>query len=180
MIRHFERYPGRLTFRHPSLEGFRTPRAALGGSGRHPLPNEMRRHKIAEPDFMQAFFEALRIAFRRMEDAGAFSVEAEVICDRVMAEISRRTALITSSLGSGSGADIIYLFQNDVCGEQPEAPRHARVFGSLHVLYEQIRKERRSALSAFAEAARGGQYPAEAETADLDDEAFEAFLERLE
>ncbi len=65
-------------------------------------------------------------AFRRMEDAGAFSVEAEVICDRIMAEISKKTTLITSSLGSGSGADIIYLFQNDICGEQPSRPRHAR------------------------------------------------------
>lgn len=118
--------------------------------------------------------------FREMEDAGAFSVESEVICDRVMAEISRRTTLITSSLGSGSGADIIYLFQNDVCGEQPEAPRHARAFGNLHAVYEQIRAERRSALSAFAEAVRGGKYPAEAETAGINDEAFEAFLERLE
>ncbi len=40
--------------------------------------------------------------FRDMENAGAFSVEAEVICDRVMAEISKRTTLITSSLGSGA------------------------------------------------------------------------------
>ncbi|MFS4582936.1 3-methyl-2-oxobutanoate hydroxymethyltransferase [Phaeobacter sp. C3_T13_0] len=72
------------------------------------------------------------------KDAGAFSVEAEVICDRVMAEISARTSLITSSLGSGASADIIYLFQNDICGEQPESPRHARAFGDLNSLYEQI------------------------------------------
>ena len=118
--------------------------------------------------------------FRRMENAGAFSVEAEVICDRVMTEITKRTRLVTSSLGSGPGGDIIYLFQNDVCGEQPDAPRHARAFGNLHALYEQIKVERRAALTAFGEAARDGSYPAAAETARLEDAEFETFVNALE
>ena len=118
-------------------------------------------------------------SFRRMEDAGAFSVEAEVICDRVMAEISRKTKLITSSLGSGPGADIIYLFQNDICGEQPDSPRHARAFGNLHALEEQIRAERRAALVAFHHAANAGQYPADKETAQIDDEEFKRFSDLI-
>ncbi|MEM8553760.1 MAG: 3-methyl-2-oxobutanoate hydroxymethyltransferase [Pseudomonadota bacterium] len=117
--------------------------------------------------------------FRRMEDAGAFSVEAEVICDRVMAEITRRTSLITTSLDSGSGADVIYLFQNDICGEQPDSPRHGRAFGNIHALQQQIKAERRSALAGFAAAARSGNYPAKAETAGLPDDAFSAFVEKL-
>ena len=118
-------------------------------------------------------------SFQRMEDAGAFSVEAEVIPDRVMAEISKRTRLITSSLGSGPGADIIYLFQNDICGEQPESPQHARTFGNLHALNQQIKAERRTALAAFREAAVSGDYPDDAETARIADDAFEAFLKTL-
>jgi len=114
--------------------------------------------------------------FRDMENAGAFSVEAEVICDRVMAEISKRTTLITSSLGSGAWADIIYQFQNDICGEQPESPRHARAFGNLHRLQEQIRSERRTALSAFHQAANSGDYPATSETAAIADEEFDRLL----
>ncbi|MDE0522805.1 MAG: 3-methyl-2-oxobutanoate hydroxymethyltransferase [Boseongicola sp.] len=118
-------------------------------------------------------------AFRRMENAGAFSVEAEVICSRVMTEISRRTTLVTSSLGSGSGGDISYLFQNDICGEQPESPRHARAFGNLHALHERIKVERRAALEAFAKEARGGSYPGPSETADINDAEYADFLERL-
>ncbi len=118
-------------------------------------------------------------AFRRMEDAGAFSVEAEVICDRVMTEISKRTTLITSSLGSGSGADIIYLFQNDICGEQPDSPRHARAFGNIHALQEQIRAERRAALAAFHAAANSGTYPSTRETAQISDDEFEVFADRI-
>ena len=118
-------------------------------------------------------------SFRRMEDAGAFSVEAEVICDRVLSEITRRTTLITSSLGSGSGGDIIYLFQNDICGEQPESPRHARAFGDLHALHDQMRAERRAALAVFHQAANTGAYPAEEETAQIADDEFEAFAELM-
>jgi len=118
---------------------------------------------------------ALWQSFRDMENAGAFSVEAEVICDRVMAEISKRTTLITSSLGSGGGADIIYLFQNDICGEQPESPRHARAFGDLHRLQKQIRAERRAALAAFHQAANSGDYPGFSETAAIADDEFEKF-----
>ena len=126
--------------------------------------------------------EALELwrAFRRMEDAGAFSVEAEVICDRVMADISKRTTLITSSLGSGSGGDIIYLFQNDVCGEQPDRPRHARAFGDLYALQQQIRSARRSALKAFKKAAQTGAYPDQYETADISDLEYEKFAEHLD
>lgn len=118
--------------------------------------------------------------FRRMEDAGAFSVEAEVICDRVMTEITRRTTLVTSSLGSGPGGDIIYLFQNDICGEQPERPRHVRALGDLHALRERIRAERRTALAAFDAAAKSGEFPAAAESAGIGDEEFTAFLGGLE
>ena len=119
-------------------------------------------------------------SFRRMEDAGAFSVEAEVIPAPVMSEISRRTSLVTMSLGSGSGGDVIYLFQNDICGEQPERPRHARAFGNVHALQEKIRQERRSALSAFKSAVHDGNFPSETETAKIEDTELSEFLERID
>ncbi len=115
-------------------------------------------------------------AFRRMEDAGAFSVEAEVIPGRVMAEISKRTRLVTMSLGSGGGGDVIYLFQNDICGEQPARPRHARAFGDLHELRQRIAAERRKALGAFRDAVHNQSFPDTEETAQISDADFEDFL----
>ena len=117
--------------------------------------------------------------FRDMENAGAFSVEAEVIMAEVMTEISKRTSLLTSSLGSGSGGDIIYLFQNDICGEQPEAPRHAQAFGNIYALQEEIKKERRRALKAFHNAAKSGAFPTPQTTPHMQPEAYDAFLDRL-
>ena len=80
---------------------------------------------------------ALMQDFRDLENAGAFSVEAEVIPAEVMATISPRIGLITVSLGSGPGSDVIYLFQNDICGENP-LPRHSRAFGNLSALANQM------------------------------------------
>ncbi len=118
-------------------------------------------------------------AFQTMENAGAFSVEAEVIVAEVMEEISKRSSLLTSSLGSGRGADIIYLFQNDICGEVPDRPRHARAFGNIHALEQQIRQERRNALSAFNEAARSGSYPATPEITPMASSELERLLELM-
>lgn len=119
-------------------------------------------------------------AFQTMENAGAFSVEAEVIVAEVLEEISRRTSLLTSSLGSGSGADIIYLFQNDICGEQPEGPRHAHAFGNIYALQEEIKAERRRALTGFRMAVQEEQYPAASNQISMDTQEREAFLNRLE
>lgn len=118
--------------------------------------------------------------FRRLEEAGACLVEAEVIPDRVMAEISARSGLITVSLGSGRGADVMYLFMEDICGEKETRPRHARVFGNLRRLHRQISDERLVALSAFREAAMSGDFPGNKETVSIDESEFSEFVRRLD
>lgn len=63
--------------------------------------------------------------------------------------------------------------------EQPERPRHARVFGDLHSLTEKIRAERRAALNGFREAVLNGSYPADTETAKIPDEELQQFLNEI-
>ena len=85
--------------------------------------------------------------FRRLEDAGAFAVECEVIPAAVLAEINRRTSLVTISLGSGADADVIFLFASDICGETSKRPRHARALGrSRHPLQGRAGREGQGAL----------------------------------
>jgi len=122
---------------------------------------------------------ALMQDFRDLENAGAFSVEAEVIPADVLAAISPRTGLITMSLGSGPGGDVMYLFQNDICGENP-LPRHSRAFGNLAALADQMAAERRAALSAFREASLDGSFPGPAENAKIPATELDAFLAALE
>lgn len=125
--------------------------------------------------------EALRLwnQFRRLEDAGAFAVECELIPERVMHEIHRRTGMVTISLGSGRHADVMFLFQSDICGESPRRPRHARAYGDLAALRAQVQQARVDALSAYRADVLAGSYPADAEVASIDDTEFAGFVESI-
>ena len=101
--------------------------------------------------------------FRRLEDAGAFAAECELIAAPVMAEIHRRTSLVTISLGSGPDADVIFLFTSDICGESSRRPRHARAWGDLAARRQAVRDERVSALKRFRAEIGAKSFPTSAE-----------------
>ena len=56
---------------------------------------------------------------KTLESAGAYAVEVEVIPEALLAEISTRTSLLTSSIGAGSGGDFQFLFAEDILGNNP-------------------------------------------------------------
>jgi 3-methyl-2-oxobutanoate hydroxymethyltransferase len=126
--------------------------------------------------------EALELwdRFRRLEDAGAFAVECEVVPAAVMAEINGRTTLVTVSLGSGPNAEVIFLFTSDICGEGGRLPRHGRAWGDLASLHRAIRDERVKALRGFRSAVRSGDFPCGAEIAGIADDELEAFRRQLD
>jgi ketopantoate hydroxymethyltransferase len=126
--------------------------------------------------------EALELwdRFRHLEDAGAFAVECEVIAAAVMAEINRRTSLVTVSLGSGADADVIFLFTSDISGESARQPRHARAWGDLASLHKAVRDERVKALSGFRADVASGAFPAAREIAGIADDELAAFLAGLD
>lgn len=126
--------------------------------------------------------EALQLwdEIRRLEDAGAFAVECELIASNMMSEFTKRTSMATISLGSGIDGDIIGLFTSDICGEGAHIPRHARVYADLNSLHEKIRREKLRALSAFSDDVRGGQYPDNSEVVHTADEEVAKFVEYLE
>ena len=113
--------------------------------------------------------------FKTMESAGAFSAECEIILEEIMIEISKKTSLITSSLGSGLSGDIIYLFQNDICGEHDNIPRHARAFGNILKLKNEIYKERVSSLKNFKNAVESKAFPDKNELVNINKEELEKF-----
>ena len=125
--------------------------------------------------------EALELwdRFRRLEDAGAFAAECELIPAAVLSEINRRTSLVTISLGSGGDADVIFLFTSDICGESSKPPRHARAWGDLASLYKAVRDERVRALSGFRAAVASAGFPAAGEIAAIPTHELEDFRARL-
>ena len=123
---------------------------------------------------------ALWRQFRQLEEAGAFAVECELIPAGVMAEINRRTGLATISLGSGSDADVMFLFTSDICGESDRKPRHARAYADLASLHAQIAAERVRALSAFRADVTSGSFPHDSEVGRIDSGELERFVESLD
>jgi len=118
--------------------------------------------------------------FQDLEDAGAFAVECELIAAPVMAEIQQRTGLATISLGSGKDADVLFLFTSDICGEGPRLPRHARAYGDLASLQQQIVDERVRSLTAFRADIAGGGFPAADEISGINPDELAAFQRHLE
>ena len=128
--------------------------------------------------------EALSILqdIRRLEDAGAVAVEVECVAAEAMTEISRLTPLVTHTIGSGSGGDVIFLFTADICGDNPTPARHARAFGDVLSLRHAMAAERERALSAYAEAVRTGTFPdarVNVAMAPAELDRFRAALDRL-
>lgn len=118
--------------------------------------------------------------YKRLEDAGAFAAESEVIAGPALAEIAKRTSIICVSLGSGIGGDVSFLFMNDLCGETKGAPRHARAFGDLGGMHDAVHAARIEALSAFKSASLEGSFPAQNETPGMAENELEAFLNAIE
>ena len=117
--------------------------------------------------------------FKRLEDAGAFSAECEVIPENIMGEISKRTNIVTVSLGSGRKADVMYLFMNDICGEDDKAPRQAKAYANLKKMKDNIEVERVKALKAFVKESLEGQLPAAENSVNVDEKSLQEFLKRI-
>ncbi len=117
--------------------------------------------------------------FRRLEDAGAFAVECELIPEGVMREIHSRTGMVTISLGSGRFADVVFLFMSDICGESDRVPRHARVYGDLPALHAKVQEGRVDALSRYRADVLAGTYPGKNEVASIGEDELTAFVGQL-
>jgi 3-methyl-2-oxobutanoate hydroxymethyltransferase len=104
---------------------------------------------------------------RRLEDAGAFAVEMEVVASEALAEITSRTSLLTSSIGAGPAGDIIFLFTEDITGENPNPPRHVRQYGHLRQTMDQVHRESVDALRSFHQDVITSQFPGPGESVSM-------------
>ncbi len=118
---------------------------------------------------------------KRLEDAGAWAVEVEVIPAALLAEISKRTTLLTSSIGAGGGGDIQFLFAEDILGNhRPPYPRHSKQYRNLYKMQEAIQAERVAGFREFAEDARSGAFPAPEHVVKAPEGLISAFVEHAE
>lgn len=117
---------------------------------------------------------------KRLEDAGAFGCEVECVAEDALAEMSKHTSLVTSSIGAGRAGDVIFLFFEDICGEGARLPRHAKAWGDGAAIKAQLAQERRSAVSSFHQAVSDGSFPSPAHTVAMLPNEREKLSESLE
>ena len=124
--------------------------------------------------------EALRVvqSVKDLENAGAAAVEVEVVPVRVADHITRNTAMITMGMGCGSVCDTMYLFSSDVLGTNSgHYPRHSKKYADFVQLLAELQQKRVAAFKDFVDDVATGGYPQPQHQLDMDDEAFDRFLE---
>ena len=98
---------------------------------------------------------------KEFESAGAYAVEVEVIPEELLAAISKRTTLLTSSIGAGSGGDMQFLFAEDILGNNPPPyPRHSKQYRQLYKLREEMQAQRVGGFKEFIDDVKTGKFPA--------------------
>lgn len=94
------------------------------------------------------------------EQAGAFAVEMEVVAANLAAEITKRTSMLTISLGAGGGCDAQYLFSADILGEnRGHIPRHAKTYRNFAAERDRMQIERVAAYKEYIEDVSSGLFP---------------------
>ena len=118
---------------------------------------------------------------KALEDAGAYAVEVEVIPEKLLAEISKRTTLLTSSIGAGSGGDIQFLFAEDILGNNPPPyPRHSKQYRQLYKMKQEMQAERVAGFREFIDDVRQGRFPEPAHVVDAPDDLIETFTHTVD
>jgi 3-methyl-2-oxobutanoate hydroxymethyltransferase len=118
---------------------------------------------------------------KALEDAGAYAVEVEVIPGALLAEISKRTILLTSSIGAGSGGDIQFLFAEDILGDNPPPyPRHSKQYRELYKMKQAMQMERVAGFKDFVDDVRQGGFPGPEHVIEAPDGLIGAFVKEVD
>jgi 3-methyl-2-oxobutanoate hydroxymethyltransferase len=118
---------------------------------------------------------------KALENAGAYAVEVEVIPEELCAEITRRTSLLTSSIGAGSGGDIQFLFAEDVLGSNaPPYPRHSKQYRDFYSLKQKMQEERIGGFRDFIADVKGGGFPAKEHVIRASNGLLDAFKDAVD
>ncbi len=120
-------------------------------------------------------------SIKELESAGAYAVEVEVIPEELLAEISTRTSLMTSSIGAGSGGDIQFLFAEDILGNNPPPyPRHSKQYREIHKLKQAMQDERIGGFKEFIDDVRQSRFPAKEHVIRASENLIGDFLSAVE
>jgi 3-methyl-2-oxobutanoate hydroxymethyltransferase len=127
--------------------------------------------------------EATRLyeQMKRLESAGAYAAELELVPHQLASYLCPKTSLLLMSLGSGSGCDSQFLFSDDILGDYDERiPRHAKAYRNFRKEFQRLQEERIAAFKEYAADVQGGRFPATGNLIAMDGKAFKEAVAAIE
>lgn len=118
---------------------------------------------------------------KRLESAGAYAAELELVPHKLASYLCKKTSLFLMSLGSGGGCDSQFLFSDDILGDYAERiPRHAKPYRNFLKEYARLQHERIAAFKEYADDVQNGRFPESRHLVDMDEEMFKQAAEAIE
>lgn len=118
---------------------------------------------------------------KRLESAGAYAAELELVPHKLASYLCKKTSMILMSLGSGSGCDTQFLFSDDILGDYDERiPRHAKAYRNFLKEYRRLQDERVAAFREYAEDVKTGRFPEKGNLVEVDEKVFEEVVREIE
>jgi len=118
---------------------------------------------------------------KSFEKAGAWAVEVEVIPEALLREISKRTKLLTSSIGAGGGGDIQFLFADDILGNNgPPYPRHSKQYRELWKMKEEMQRERIAGFKEFIAEVKSGAFTGKEHVIEAPGGLIRSFVDQID
>ena len=124
--------------------------------------------------------KALHAQMKRLESAGAYAAELEVVPHELASFLSSQTTMLLMSLGSGSGCDTQFLFSCDILGDYEERlPRHAKAYRDFLAAHRRLQAERIAAFREYAEDVNEGRFPEKGNLVSMDATVLEQLRDSL-
>ena len=118
---------------------------------------------------------------KKLEDAGAYAAEIEVVPHQLASYLCSQTSMILMSLGSGSGCDTQFLFSDDILGDYDERlPRHAKAYRDFRAEHERLQKERIAAFGEYVVDVETGRFPESSNLIEMNDEVLQELIGSLD
>lgn len=118
---------------------------------------------------------------KRLENAGAYAAELELVPEKLATYLCRHTRLLLMSLGSGRGCDTQFLFSDDLLGDYDERlPRHAKAYRNFLREYQHLQAERIAAFKEYAQEVISGQFPEAQHLVEIDETTLQEAIKAIE
>lgn len=118
---------------------------------------------------------------KRLEGAGAYAAELELVPHQLASYLCKKTALLLMSLGSGTGCDTQFLFSDDILGDYDERiPRHAKAYRNFRREFQRLQDERIAAFKEYSADVQSGRFPEAGHLVSMPESEFKRAVEAIE